>query len=189
MMRLLSRISWAAVPVVLASLVLAAMLVEFAKPANRFEAPVTVAIGSWGRPDKAVEVRVNQVRTGSVLLNASGSPAGVSQGWFVVVNLSLRVDRLPKGSVSAQIRTRDGIVHRAPQTPSYEPGFTITSDVPFELPVDDLQGAVLTVRVARDLIALERVIVVDLGYTKQKVDATARFGAVKLTDEDREAYR
>ena len=72
-----------------------------------------------------------------------------------MVNLSLRVDRDPTGSVVVEIRTRGGTVHRAPQTPSYQPGFTVTSDVPFELGSDDLQGAVVAVRVARELVALE----------------------------------
>ncbi len=188
MRRWLTRIRWGAAPVVIVSLVLGTLFVEWAKPTDPNAHPVKVAMNTWGSPDRAVEVQVNQVRTGSILVSSAGTPRSVSQGEYVVVNLTIRVDRAPHGSLSVGVETRDGTLHRG-SSPTYDVGFAVTSDIPFEIPRDSLEGAVLTVRLRRALIALERVVVVDLGLTKERVDALPRYSTVKLIDPQKEAYR
>ncbi len=189
MRRWLSRVRWGTAPIVILSLVLATLMVELTKPDNAFEQRVPVALGAWGRVDAAVEVQVTQVRTGSTLLKVSGNPMGVSQGEYVVVTVVMRVDRVPQGMVLAEVRTSDGIAHRTSLTPSYEPGFSVTSDVPFEIPRDRLAGAVFTLRVTRSLIAYERVVAIDLGFTDDKVAGLPAYATVRLADDKREVYR
>lgn len=184
----LKRIRWGAAPIIIVSLVLATLAVEMSNPQDKHEHPIPTAMGSWGRVSKAVEFRVNDVRVGSTLANGKGQPERISQGQFVVVNVSLRTDQATNGSLSVTVRTRDNTEHRA-GTARYEAGFVVTSDMAFELPQDQLEGAVITARESRAVIALERLVVVDLGLTRDKVAALPRYQTVALGEDSKEAYR
>jgi hypothetical protein len=61
----------------------------------------------------------------------------------------------------------------------------------FEISLADLPGARLTMVAARDLREFERIVVVDLGLTPQKVaELTAqRYQTVELTEGDDEVQR
>ncbi len=189
MKRWMQRVNWGAIPVVLVSLVLATLLVEYAKPDDPFSHVTVARQGSWARVDRAAEVRVNSIRTGSVLQKQSGQVEAISQGRFVVVSVSVRVDSSPTGTLRAEIRTRSGITHRTQLPLSYTPGFVVTSDVPFEVPSDDLEGAVITFVARRSMSALDRVVEVDLGLTQATIAAMPTYHPVQLEAETREVFR
>ncbi len=188
--RLVSGVRWSAVPIMLLSLVAAAVLVAAATPDDPHRHPIRVAQGQWLRlDDEVTEVRVDAVRLGTYLHDADNAPVRVARGYFVVPTVS--VARPGRGSrVVVELVTRDG----HPHTPVRDldqtgAGYLGTGDVVFDVEPEVLAGAQLRVTVTQDIVALQRAYLVDAGLTRERVEGLPRFSRVRLTPFEQEALR
>lgn len=184
------RWQWGAIVVLLASVIVAGFLLHV-DYGDEFGATYTTQVGVSTRLNDSTRVLVTGAGLAGRIQEGSRITSATSEV-FLVIDYTIAVDDVPYGTVSAKLTSGPmtySSITSALAVPA--PGFQRSRHLVFEISLADLPGARLTMVAARDLREFERIVVVDLGLTPQKVaELTAqRYQTVELTDGDDEVQR
>ncbi|MGV8849184.1 MAG: hypothetical protein ACOH16_06530 [Propionibacteriaceae bacterium] len=184
------RQQWGAVIVLLASVIVAGFLLRV-DYGDEFGATYRTQVGVTAQLNDSTRVLVTGLRFAGRIQEGSRITSATSEV-FLVIDYTVAVDDVPYGTVTAKLTSGQmtySSITSALAVPA--PGFQRRRHLVFEVSLADLPGAGITMVAARDLRQFERIVVVDLGLTPQKVaELTAeRYQTAELADGDDEVQR
>ena len=184
------RRQWGAVVVLLASVIVAGFLLHV-DYGDEFGATYTTQVGVTTKLNDSTRMLVTGLRFAGRIQEGSRITLATSEV-FLVIDYTVAVDDVPYGTLSAKLTA--GQMTYSSITSSLvvpAPGFQRRRHLVYEVSLANVSGAQLTMVAARDLRQFERIVVVDLGLTPQKVaELTAeRYQTVELVDGDDEVQR
>ena len=184
------RRQWGAVVVLLVSVTVAGFMlhVDYGDP---FGATYETRVGTTISLSSATRVAVTDVRLAGRIQEGSSITAATA-GVFLVVDYTIAVDDLPYGIVSAKL-TAGGMTYSSivSSIGIPAPGFQRSRHLVYEVTLSDLVGGKLRISTSRDLLEFERIVIVDLGLTPQRLDALAveRYQTLTVADGSDEVQR